>query len=532
MSPNTVIGILNYKKQLDQDNAARAAEAQANLSETRPRTTGTYGPLANAVSANISGDQAPVTPMANPPVAGGVAKTQSNYDEPASEIQQYPELPTRPQLDRSNLAGPPGYGQRPKLVTGMPVEEGAAPPIGYNGGQLINAQDRDYLSPPVQPGFDATRGGMSRPDLQTYERSLNAKGEHIGKMARFGAGFKQDVRGGLINGLIGGVVDLANPGAGNKAVYENDTGEFDAQKQAELAQERSDPYYQNQLQSQQLRMDQPVKLQTYQAQRALELENQKTLLAQRGLQTIDQIGARGTQTVNAIQARATAKANGDINAARALYSGMIDPDTGKPFTPAQADQMARDDISDVKNAKLDKLWAQADLTTSRSENLDAVTKNLPQKFKDAHARVDALIQNAQTNAGRLKLQQGNSDQRAAYQDQLRQGSVFKNRLKALEDDLRGQYGILNNPYNSTPEKQAVRDAATERIKAINKDIDEVGNQDADTAGAPRKGQKATKPGAGGAGLTKDQETDYQVRKAKHPEMTREDYLKALKLAGK
>ena len=420
MSPDIISSILAYKKQKDQDNLDRAAEAQSNLPDTRPRTTGTYGPLANAVSNNIQGsDQVPITPMSNPPVAGGVAKDVSRLypqpgygsvnDQPDSEIQQYPDLPTSPQLDRSNLAGPvptnltppPGYGQRPRLATGVPVEEGAAPPIGYNGGQLINAQDRAYLNPRV-PDPNLTYEGRARPQLQTYEGGTNVEGRHISRGSRFGAGFREGVRGGLIDGLIGGFAGVVAPGFGNNAAYERDLGRFDAEKTADQSQDAHDPYYQNQLQSQQLRMDQPVKLQTFQAQQAYEKQRQIDLANVNNAARLQQIGARGTNTIDAIQARAQYKANADINAARALYSGMLDPDTGKPFTAQQVDQMARDDISDVKNAKLDKLWAQADQATA--------TTDLRKAQKDTAVATTGL-RNAQTVAtqklGDLRDKQGN-----------------------------------------------------------------------------------------------------------------------------
>jgi hypothetical protein len=418
MSPNTVIGILNYKKQLDQDNAQRATEAASNMSEAKLGSSGTYGPLASAVSNNIQGDQVPVTPMANAPVAGGVAKTSlpattfdgRNYpamgvDPGQSEIQQYPELPSYPQLDNSNLAG--------IVPTNLTPPQSQPQPLTPN--QPITSNEIDYYNP-RHSDPNSTYQKTLRPDQTTYQNSTDANKKHIGPWGRFSAGAQKGIAGGPINALIGGVLGLANPGFGNRAAYERDLSRFDTEKQADQSQDAHDPRYQNQLQSEQLRMDQPVKLQTFKAQQEAEQQRQTSLenvKAANKKQQIDQAGKLALDKIDKqfggklfLQNKAAQdKASLETRQIAAGYAG-------NPAFEAMSDAEKGDFISDrwqeQRQAKLDKTVAeesraeaQALLAKERAEN--------PEKFRAPAKGPGGLTANYQM---RLKLKPVEDEQRA------------------------------------------------------------------------------------------------------------------------
>ena len=285
LSPETLTSILRIKKQQDQDAADRAAEAAKNapVDNTRPAAPGPFGPLAGATAGLINGQP-----------EGGISDWQTG----------------QPQLDNSNLSGPvptnltppqsfqppPLPNTRPRLVTGTPVEQGGASPIGYNGGQLLNSGDFNYLNPRV-PNPKQTYEGTPMPSRPDYQNSVDATGQHIGKAARFGAGFREGLRGGPLFALGNAVTSLLAPGHGNEEKYQVDSERFNREKAIDQQRDRNDPYYQNQLQTQQLRMEQPVKLQTFQQQQQAEQARQMTLEAQRQQGRIEKANLVGTQAL-------------------------------------------------------------------------------------------------------------------------------------------------------------------------------------------------------------------------------------------
>jgi len=453
--------------------------------------------------------------------------SESDGDIPPSEIQDYsaPEQPVNFPFNGRSVSGPPQQMQPGPMAdqpaySGPPVNRQAiaalaqpstsavARPMGENlsDGTDAPANAPQQAGPPPpnmavptlndpnlpHTSLNTLNNGTPKPNLQ------DDKYQQMGRGASMKSIFLNSVMNhglaGLVPGAIGAVVGALDPSMGRQNAYNIDNQRWLNSKMAEEKVKQEDPYYQSQLKVATQGSEIPSQVEKYNLEQKINYGLRGDYLKQQGQQRLNEIAARGLNQKTAIETRQSLKNTGDLDGLTALYTGMIDPDTGQKFTADEAAQQAKADILDQKTAKTEKLWSQQNLADSRAAQVDAITKNLPQKFKDLHDRLTGFLQNVQTNKERLELQKGNAADRAENQRQLRQGTALQSEVNILENDHKAQNAIVNNPYNQTPDKKPLVDAANKRIQEINSRLDEITQQRLETAGAPGKGQKATKPG--------------------------------------
>lgn len=514
---------MRIKKQQDQDAADRAAEAQKNApvdNTQRPSAPGPFGPLAGA-TANVI----------NP----------SLQDHTGRQFLQSPQ-PDLPQLDNSNLAGPvpttltpppqlPVANTRPRLATGTPIEQGGAPPIGYNGGQLLSSGDFNYMNPRT-PNPKSTYEGTPMPQRPDYRSGVDANGQPIGRMARFGAGFREGLRGGPVFGLGNAIASLLAPGHGNEEKYQVDSERFNREKAIDQSRDRNDPYYQNQLQTQQERMDQPIKLKTYAEEQGLLQQNRLNFDAQRSNERAALAKSNNDAKVALLQQKDKDYVNRRTDALTIQYRGP-------GVSEQEAKELARDQALKETQAGLNKTTAQ---TNNFNAGVELKTKQgaaLGSRIKIAQGNLDERIRANDIREAELERAGGNDADRQQVANTKVQLEGLRGDLSSLEKQAAEYDSILRDDF-AAPDK---KELAKNQLVGLHKRMDEVTTQMRGVSGAPKQGEVGAPParktpagrtsGSGlTPGLTKEQDNDYKVRKAKHPEMTPEDYLKALKLAGK
>lgn len=410
--------------------------------------------------------------------------TQNNGGQ--SEIQNYaPETQSTAATVAPAIQSMPAIAQTAAAMPAAPVDTsafGGPPP-----------------APPLQHSFDPnrTRNGLVRQPRSDFD-NISRRRSMVEALA---TGLQA---GGIGGGLAGLVTGLVSKGIGRNLAFNRANDQFNQEKATEEALDRGDPGFQESIQTKAAYDREPLKryeeskAEEDRTNRATTVEN----LRQQGQMKKAQLVAgaaleraklNGNNRATLANANNLAKATLDT---RKIAAGFTGQQWYEALSDADKASAVGDEWQRQQDIKTDYTQAKTGLANSRGDEIDAITKNLPQKFADAHKRLDGYLQNVQTNAGRLKLQQGNADQRAENERQLRQGAALQSELNSLEEDHKRQYSVLNNPYNSTPDKQPLIDAARKRIQEIDTRVKEINEQRLDTAGAPKRGQKATRPGAG------------------------------------
>lgn len=431
-----------------------------------------------------------------------MARGMPVQDHSGTQFLQTP--PSVNQLDSSNLAGPVPTTLNGPGGVGPAISNADGSMLGLTGAipaQQAATTPGVTLSPNAQALHDPERLRLAlTPANKTIsgltEKSIDDPGiQSMGRGASFGRAFQQSMMngGGIVHALESGVMGLVDPDYGKQAAVNVKNRQFYMQKQKEQDIQSRDPVLRDALQVATNEAELPARKDLYQTNQTVATGNKITLANINNDARLSQIQKRGENQQAAITTRQNLKNTGDLDGLRALYTGMIDPETGKKFTVDDADQAARSDLMDQKTAKTEKLWNQADAADALTKLRTAQTVAVPQRIDQSERRLKGFLDNVETNRARLQQAGASAAEKQQNDDLGRQLTALNSRVGVLKNQATNYTKVLNDPYSSEDAKKL----AQSELDRVNGEQDDIDKQERQLTSAPAKGQPGVARPKGG-----------------------------------